>query len=52
LAIAFHGCCTFLDDVVQIECNTDGQGYDADGQRDNLFDDHEDNHRQEIAAKY
>lgn len=31
---------------------TDGQGYDADGHRYNLFDDHEDNHRQEIAAKY
>ena len=31
---------------------TQRQDYDADGHRDNLFDDHEDNHRQEIAVKY
>ena len=41
--------CTRLDDVVQIECETDGQGYDADGQRYGQFDDHEEQHCQATA---
>ena len=39
---AFRDENTHLEDTVQIECNADGQGYDADDHRDGKFDGYED----------